>query len=382
MKIVFAMIEAGGGHKAPARAVLDALQEIAPGRHEARMMDFMKDLGCTRLDTKHKAQWDWLLAHPRLTRVGFRAANLFPRLTDTLLTASYVRPFQPFVERFLREERPDVVFCTHFFAARSAVRAARETVFPCRVVTLCSDPFVMSAFWTFAGSDLYIVGSAAARDALIRWGHPGATVEIHPYPVSPAFFRTRRPSAVVRHELALRADTPTLLVSFGGQGIGDVERYLHALADSRASCNVLVITGRNAALKERLDRTWKGRRGPLTTIPLGYVTNMNELLEVSNACFIKPGAAATMEAMAARRPIIFADSAAGNEEGNVRCATALGVGIRAGRSLRRFLAAWHYFAGPEGQAAAARAYQAQDAPSGAQSIARRLDTFAAGPAVT
>ena len=380
MKIAFAMIEAGGGHKAPALAVMNALEEIAPGRHETRLMDFMKDLRCTRLDARHKAQWNWLLAHPRFTRVGFRAANLLPRITAHL-TESYVRPFQPFVARFLREEKPDVIFCTHFFAARSAVRGVRETGSPCRVVTLCSDPFVMSPFWSFAGSALYIVGSTAARDALARWGYAGATIEVHPYPVSPAFLHNRRPAAAVRQELGLCADTPTLLVSFGGQGIGNVERYLRALAGARASCSVLVIAGRNAALKDRLDRTWKGRRGSLTTIPLCYVANMNELLDVSDACFIKPGAAATMEAMAARRPIIFADPAAGNEEGNIRHAVARGIGIRAGRSVRRFLAAWQHFASPEGQAAVARAYEAQEPMNGAQSIARRLDALASSPSV-
>ena len=47
------MIEAGGGHKTPAVAVVEALEENFPGKYEIRVLDFMKDLGCTDLDEAH-----------------------------------------------------------------------------------------------------------------------------------------------------------------------------------------------------------------------------------------------------------------------------------------------------------------------------------------
>ncbi len=44
-KIHFAMIEAGGGHKTPALAVVEALEENFPGKYEIKVLDFIKDLG-------------------------------------------------------------------------------------------------------------------------------------------------------------------------------------------------------------------------------------------------------------------------------------------------------------------------------------------------
>jgi len=88
-----------------------------------------------------------------------------------------------------------------------------------------------------------------------------------------------------------------------------------------------------------------------------------------------------MEAVTARRPIIFGRPTAGNEEGNLRFAVGLGVGAAAGRSTGRFLAAWRRFTSPAGQAAVARAYTAAEkaaATDGARSIARRIDQLARG----
>ena len=66
-KIIFAMIEAGGGHKAPARAVMEALELACPGRYETRLMDIIKDVGSVKVDAAHKRSWKIFLEYPTLT---------------------------------------------------------------------------------------------------------------------------------------------------------------------------------------------------------------------------------------------------------------------------------------------------------------------------
>jgi processive 1,2-diacylglycerol beta-glucosyltransferase len=377
VKIVFAMIETGGGHRAPARAVMEALERASPGRHHMRLMDFMKDLGCADLDARHKREWDRLLAHPRATKAGYHFINLGPRITSEVVRHIYVRPFVPFVERFLETEKPDLLFCTHFLSAMAGIEAKRRTGSPCRVVTFCSDAFGVHAFWDFMGSDLYIVASERARAGLLKWGHPPDTVEIHPYPLPPSFLDGRRPTLVVRRELGLSPDRPTLLISFGGQGIGDVGRYLAALEDAAVALNVIVVAGKNEALQAQLDAAWASREGCLRVIPLGYVTNMNELLEASDLCFIKPGVAATMEALALRTPIIFWEHATPSEIWNIQHAVGLGVGFRAGRSVRRFVEACRVLTAERTRAEVMRRFDAFHFDNGAEQIARRLDRLLA-----
>ena len=67
-KIHFAMIEAGGGHKTPAVAVVEAMEELYPGKYDIKLLDFMRDLGCTDLDEAHKKVWKYALVNKRQTK--------------------------------------------------------------------------------------------------------------------------------------------------------------------------------------------------------------------------------------------------------------------------------------------------------------------------
>src|SRR5512133_2304909 len=115
-RIVFAMIEAGGGHKAPARAVMEALGELCPGRYEMRMMDFIKDIGSVKVDASHKKSWKAMLEYPTLTHILFQLENTLAPVSRALMYRTMVAPAVPDAIRFVRSYRPDAVFSSHFFA--------------------------------------------------------------------------------------------------------------------------------------------------------------------------------------------------------------------------------------------------------------------------
>ena len=43
-------------------------EELFPGKYQIKVLDFMRDLGCTDLDETHKKLWKYLLSHPELTK--------------------------------------------------------------------------------------------------------------------------------------------------------------------------------------------------------------------------------------------------------------------------------------------------------------------------
>ena len=63
-RILFATVAAGGGHLPPALAMGEAVEDAAPGAYDTQVSDLMLDLGLVRFDTRHKAQWRWMLARP------------------------------------------------------------------------------------------------------------------------------------------------------------------------------------------------------------------------------------------------------------------------------------------------------------------------------
>ncbi|MDP3177738.1 MAG: hypothetical protein Q8M76_07530, partial [Spirochaetaceae bacterium] len=89
-KIVFAMIEAGGGHKAPARAVMEALQEARPGDYVCDLMDFIKDVGAVKVDADHKRSWGFFLEHPTFTHLTFQVQNSLAPVTRAVLYRAMV----------------------------------------------------------------------------------------------------------------------------------------------------------------------------------------------------------------------------------------------------------------------------------------------------
>jgi hypothetical protein len=104
-KIVFAMIEAGGGHKSPAKAVMDALEKAHPGRYELRMMDFIKDVGAVKVDASHKRSWKAMLEHPTLTHMLFQLENALAPASRAVMYRSMVAPAVPDTVRFIKSYR-------------------------------------------------------------------------------------------------------------------------------------------------------------------------------------------------------------------------------------------------------------------------------------
>ncbi|HSV55529.1 MAG TPA: glycosyltransferase, partial [Magnetospirillaceae bacterium] len=110
------------------------------------------------------------------------------------------------------------------------------------------------------------------------------------------------------------------------QGIGKVFAFAQALYLFQTPVNIIAVSGRNKATLRRLDVM--RRRIPSRTrlAPLGYVTNMNELMAASDVVVGKAGASTAMEAIFLGKPLIFTEWAAYNDRFIIRFALEYLVG--------------------------------------------------------
>jgi processive 1,2-diacylglycerol beta-glucosyltransferase len=318
-KIIFAMIEAGGGHKAPAVAVMRALEAAYPGCYETRLMDFIKDIGSVKVDEAHKKSWKTFLEYPLFTHLLYQVQDILGPVTRGVLYRTMVAPAVPDAVRFIRRCRPDLVFSTHYFATMALVAARERTGIPFTIITYQTEMFTFHAPWRLPKTDWYLTASERAAEAAIRGGISASKVRSFPYPIPPDFLSSRRPDHVVAAELGLAADRKTILISFGNQGAGMIIQYLLALELLAEPLNVVVVAGKNKALHARLNEN-RNKLQHLNIVPLGFATNMNELISVSDICFIKPGPATMMECMHSRKPIIFSQAATPCEQAHVNYA--------------------------------------------------------------
>jgi len=371
-RIVFAMIEAGGGHKAPARAVMEALQAGYPGRYQASLMDFIKDIGCEKVDAAHKKSWTLLLGQPLVTHLLYQLEDILGPIARAVLYRTLAAPAVPSAIRFLKRTRPDAVFSTHFLASMILVEARRRSGVDFELITYLTEMFTFHSLWRVPETDWYITASDRAAQAVARRGIRRSKIRTFPYPIRPDFLSSRRDPASVRRELGLDPERKTVLFSFGNQGSGMVLQYILAMELMNTPLNVIIVAGRNASLKRRLD-AFKGRFPRLNLVPLGYAGNMNELIAVADVCYIKPGPATTMECMHSRKPIIFSIAATPCEQAHANYATFRGVARYAGDAIPLFVAALRHFLKAEVEAEVARRYASLELKNGASEIAAFID---------
>ncbi len=116
----------------------------------------------------------------------------------------------------------------------------------------------------------------------------------------------------MRKTLGLRDDQPVLLVPSGGFGMGPVGQIVAQLDKVDQPFQTIVVTGRNAELRRQLAA--EDRKHP--THVLGFVTNMHELMAVSDLIITKAGGLTTSEALAMGKPLFILHPIPGQEAAN------------------------------------------------------------------
>jgi processive 1,2-diacylglycerol beta-glucosyltransferase len=118
-----------------------------------------------------------------------------------------------------------------------------------------------------------------------------------------------------------------LLVLGGGFGMGPVAEILRGLDQAELAFQTLVVAGRNEELRRELAAV--DRKHP--THVLGFVTNMHELMAVSELIVTKPGGLTTSEALAMGKPLFILNPIPGQEAANSDFLLEHGAAAKANR---------------------------------------------------
>jgi processive 1,2-diacylglycerol beta-glucosyltransferase len=211
--------------------------------------------------------------------------------------------------RHVKAFKPDVVLCTHYLPIEimGLLKSRGMDPFTVSVVT----DFEAHALWIETSIDLYCVAATETGASLVARGVPAERIFASGIPIA-AKFRQPLNTRALRKEQGIRDDLPTLLVLGGGFGMGPVVEILDALESSDQSFQTLVVAGRNEKLRRELAK--KDFQHP--TRILGFVTNMNELMSVSDIILTKPGGLTSSEALALGKPLLILHPIPGQEAAN------------------------------------------------------------------
>jgi processive 1,2-diacylglycerol beta-glucosyltransferase len=326
MRILLATITAGAGHLQAAAALHETWLQARP-QDVVQRLDLL-----TFFSPLHKKIYSdgyvKLIAHaPELWGLVFNKMDnpgLVAKLArwKNAIGSSSSRKFA----RFVRQFAPDAVLCTHYLPVELLGGLRKKWPGPPPLTVSIVTDFEAHALWMDPNVDLYCVAAEETKARLVARGASAAQVLATGIPISTKFSGPID-AAAVRKEHGLRDDLPILLVLSGGFGMGPVAQILAALDQLERPFQTLVVAGRNDRL--RRDLASSDRRHP--TRVLGFVTNMHELMAVSDLLITKPGGLTTSEALALDKPLFILNPIPGQEAANSDFLLEHGAAAKANR---------------------------------------------------
>lgn len=231
---------------------------------------------------------------------------------------------QPFV-KMVREYTPDCIVCTHFLPAEIVSDLKAKQRLDCPQAVVVTD-FDMHALWLCRNYEHYFVALDETRAHLETLGFPAEKITVSGIPIDPVFSESKLKPAM-REKYGLDPDTPTVILSLGGFGVGRIDTLIDALRSIRHPVQILAMCGRNEELKKQLESATSAD-GKVRIIPVGYTKAMDEYMSASDLIVGKPGGLTTCEALAKGLVFVIVNPIPGQEERNSDHLLEHGAAIR------------------------------------------------------
>jgi processive 1,2-diacylglycerol beta-glucosyltransferase len=110
----------------------------------------------------------------------------------------------------------------------------------------------------------------------------------------------------------------------GGIGYGNMFDTLKKIDDLNIDCQIIAVCAKNKKAKEKIDAYETKKQ----VLGLGFVDNVDQLMEASDCIVTKPGGLTASEALAKNLPIIIVNPIPGQEDRNAEFLLNNGVAMK------------------------------------------------------
>lgn len=308
-RVLFLMSDTGGGHRAAAEAIRDALYH-RHGESEVNvaMVDVFKH-SLFPLNYMPEFYPVWVNNSAGTWGASFRWSN--SRRRASVITRSMYLTSGHRLRRMVSDYPADVVVSVHSVITRPSMRAFLSMPERPPFITVVTDLVSTHAFWYDRNAERSLVPTEIAYDRGLELGLKPSQLRITGLPVHPRF--QQMDSAAARHKLGWSTDRPVVMMVAGGEGMGPLYETARAIDERRLNCQLVIITGKNKTLKQRLEASLWNQ----PTHIYGFVNNMPQMMAGADILVTKAGPATISEACIAGLPMILNDAIPGQETGNV-----------------------------------------------------------------
>ena len=342
-KVLIMSASTGGGHNRAARAIKEELESrtIDNMSIECEIVDSLKLVNNTMDKVISRGYEKSALYTPkaygsvyRFSETTIASKNEFK---TNPLTSLMARKFK----HLLNESTPDLIIGTHPFPmialstlkknnnihslsrSESFYKSTKVDIPP--MISVLTD-YTTHSTWIQNEIDYYIVGHEYVKE-LVYEGVDSEKVKAFGIPVEKSFL-SHRDRETVLTELGLSPEKLTVLLMGGSFGAGNIKETLEDLIAIDRDFQILVITGRNEHLKDKLSKMLDSTIHNKNICLLGYTNKINDILASIDVLISKPGGLTTTEALLNDVPMIVPYFIPGQEEENLDFLTNCGAALR------------------------------------------------------
>jgi processive 1,2-diacylglycerol beta-glucosyltransferase len=212
----------------------------------------------------------------------------------------------------LQKKQPDCIVSVHAHTNHAFRKLAKRVCPQLRFITYCGEMhggYGLSRHWVDPDADAFIGATANICAAAQKLGMAAAKVHyggflLHPHFYAPPLTAQEKTALRADPELQLPAERMTLILSTGANGAQNHQRFITELEAAQLKVNVIALCGRNTAARTQL-QSYGQQLQHVALRPLGYRSDMLQLMQVADAIVARPGTGTTSEAIMAGCPILF-----------------------------------------------------------------------------
>ena len=366
-KILILYATAGIGHKKASMAVKAAFDEMKPKDTEVTIDDSLNF-------TNAFFKWTYLESYLLMVNKMPLFWGFLYHLTDNFyvnILVSKLRRISNWInsrklEKYLRDEKPDVIISTHFFGSEVIGQLKKEGRINAKLVTVVTD-YRLHSWWISDCTDMYVVGGQDAYDDLIRWKCPPSKIKVLGIPVEPVFSK-ELDKTKIRRETGLKEGVFTVLVIGGGFGVGPIEDIIKAIGNIPHPLQIITVCGHNEELAKKLEALKSSMKADIKVF--GFVNNVYEYMSVADLLVSKSGGITVSESLAKELPMVIIAPIMGQETRNSSYLLKHGAAVKIEKASDLKDVVEYLIAHPERMAALREAIRAIKKPAACYDVAK------------
>lgn len=321
MKVLFLTVSTGQGHTSSAKAVekylndqgtktffLDVYGFISPKLCKAVSKAYLFAAG--KIPRYYGKQYD----HADMGKTGWM---------EVVAEINNIIKYK--FEKYIEENKIDVVVATHLFAAQilSMMKDRRDL----KTLGIVTD-YTLHPKWENTDLDYYVIADKSLVPLACRKGIEKNRLLPLGIPVDMKFSE-RKDKAEAKAELGFETEKPLVFVMMGSMGYGNIFSLIREIDKTKADCNVAVCCGNNKRARALIDRASMKKRFKT----YGFINNVDRLMDAADCIVTKPGGLSVTESLCKQLPMVFVNPIPGQEYRNVEFLVNNGAGLYTTKSF-------------------------------------------------